>query len=784
MQSIWNNENKIEFMAISNSTQMYCIHPILYVAFDPKVKLKREYLDTARANNNFKTKEEGGFHGDPKMPGTDTKKSTLSGHEWYSQQAHRAVNQAIGRVIRNRHDYGAVLLLDSRYSQPVNHQGLSKWLRPHILPDEGVGAAIGSLSKFYRQAETKVKELEQTNKGKVLEFEQEEEDRLRKQKQQRKLEERENAFTKVAFVQNLNRNLKQGKADLKPVSAPKKGDVATGGEQNDTDHPVSFIAPDRVIARVDVTAMATKKEEVFTKQDSAETTVRSTGNESVFNWSRGNQGGGMKSMPSSKPTKKVSKPDSKQVAAQFFKKAQAMLSPQDLASLKKSIVSLKMFGDQKDDKAYLKAARGVINLCSRYEEFFHEQYDKTMLYLFFHLVARPFKRKVELVAMKGLYRSSALGHLCKENLHPESLEKIQTMFPYFLRPLWCSVDEDEEITLDKSKFLKEAQKILAILKVSEQNALTSKMVDAFTSLVPSRFVAATRALVAEMKASQNIRRMKASENSAKKGEDAIDAFRFQKPAAAFKVEGSSEGKPTKQEALQNDNKTEQPSAVKKEPSAKDEKIEATNKPSMKSGSKVTEKSAISTARTTQAFGAKPRTLTSLIGRANAPNQTKEASANDKSKVLSNKRGNSVDSKLGAPPAYSRHSKNISQANSSIPQKKEVVGAKNDAVTEMLVEAESQPYMKKTAGDIVQSLNSNVPANMACVMCHDKAQIPLIGECGHLACKTCWLLWLAKAPVCPICRVAVVKESLARIVFRDDGERQSGAAPTLSQLCED
>ena len=38
----------------------------------------------------------------------------LSGEEWYKQQASRAVNQAVGRVIRHRHDYGAIILCDER----------------------------------------------------------------------------------------------------------------------------------------------------------------------------------------------------------------------------------------------------------------------------------------------------------------------------------------------------------------------------------------------------------------------------------------------------------------------------------------------------------------------------------------------------------------------------------------------------------------------------------------------------------------------------------------------
>jgi hypothetical protein len=41
---------------------------------------------------------------------------TLTGREWYRQQASRAVNQAIGRVIRHRQDFGAILGLKNLFS--------------------------------------------------------------------------------------------------------------------------------------------------------------------------------------------------------------------------------------------------------------------------------------------------------------------------------------------------------------------------------------------------------------------------------------------------------------------------------------------------------------------------------------------------------------------------------------------------------------------------------------------------------------------------------------------
>jgi regulator of telomere elongation helicase 1 len=97
---------------------------------DPKVKLKREFLDSARASAKSRPSVDGGF-GNGKLSvkvETPAANVTLSGAEWYNQQAHRACNQAIGRVIRHRHDYGAVLLLDHRFAEVRNRDGLSKWL--------------------------------------------------------------------------------------------------------------------------------------------------------------------------------------------------------------------------------------------------------------------------------------------------------------------------------------------------------------------------------------------------------------------------------------------------------------------------------------------------------------------------------------------------------------------------------------------------------------------------------------------------------------------------------
>lgn len=92
---------------------------------DPKVELKKSILD-----ENFKVTK------------------LLSGKEWYSQQALRAVNQAIGRVIRHRKDYGAILLCDERFASSI-HQ-LSLWLRGYVKTNEHFGEVQSQLTQFFR----------------------------------------------------------------------------------------------------------------------------------------------------------------------------------------------------------------------------------------------------------------------------------------------------------------------------------------------------------------------------------------------------------------------------------------------------------------------------------------------------------------------------------------------------------------------------------------------------------------------------------------------------------
>ncbi|KAJ2553025.1 hypothetical protein EV175_003089 [Coemansia sp. RSA 1933] len=106
---------------------------IPYPAFmDTKISLKREYNDACNNSNSENDK-------------------LLSGFWWYNTQAFRAMNQALGRCIRHKDDWGAIILLDSRMAMPHNTSKLSKWIRSHIHAYSDFDQAAQDLDLFYKR---------------------------------------------------------------------------------------------------------------------------------------------------------------------------------------------------------------------------------------------------------------------------------------------------------------------------------------------------------------------------------------------------------------------------------------------------------------------------------------------------------------------------------------------------------------------------------------------------------------------------------------------------------
>ncbi|XP_058143299.1 regulator of telomere elongation helicase 1 isoform X1 [Dasypus novemcinctus] len=104
---------------------------------DPRVVLKMQFLDEMKGQS---------------VAGVQF----LSGHDWYRQQASRAVNQAIGRVIRHRQDYGAIFLCDHRFAYADARAQLPSWVRPYVTVYDSFGPVIRDAAQFFRVAQRTV----------------------------------------------------------------------------------------------------------------------------------------------------------------------------------------------------------------------------------------------------------------------------------------------------------------------------------------------------------------------------------------------------------------------------------------------------------------------------------------------------------------------------------------------------------------------------------------------------------------------------------------------------
>ncbi|KRX15771.1 Regulator of telomere elongation helicase 1 [Trichinella nelsoni] len=109
-------------------------------AFDPHVRLKRDYL------NEQKQK----------------KLLSLDGSAWYVLDAVRVVNQAIGRVIRHRNDFGAIILADNRFSSWPNYY-YPNWLRQSAMAYKNFGDVVKALANFFKQHQCSRRSLTQAS---------------------------------------------------------------------------------------------------------------------------------------------------------------------------------------------------------------------------------------------------------------------------------------------------------------------------------------------------------------------------------------------------------------------------------------------------------------------------------------------------------------------------------------------------------------------------------------------------------------------------------------------
>lgn len=73
----------------------------------------------------------------------------VAARDFYENACMRAVNQCVGRAIRHRGDYAAILMLDRRYSGQRIQAKLPQWIRGSLANGAGVRDVEKSLDEFF-----------------------------------------------------------------------------------------------------------------------------------------------------------------------------------------------------------------------------------------------------------------------------------------------------------------------------------------------------------------------------------------------------------------------------------------------------------------------------------------------------------------------------------------------------------------------------------------------------------------------------------------------------------
>ncbi|KAM0355154.1 hypothetical protein ACHAPU_001017 [Fusarium lateritium] len=110
----------------------------------PDWKAKIEYIETTTQNNLI-------AQGTAKEEAISRAKQTA--RDFYENACMRAVNQSIGRAIRHRGDYAAIVLVDRRYGTERIRGKLPGWIRGGLVKDsheKGLGGLMGAVGGFFR----------------------------------------------------------------------------------------------------------------------------------------------------------------------------------------------------------------------------------------------------------------------------------------------------------------------------------------------------------------------------------------------------------------------------------------------------------------------------------------------------------------------------------------------------------------------------------------------------------------------------------------------------------
>ena len=132
----------------------------------PEWKARIEYIESSTLSRlvsaDAVSAEAGGGSGGEEMRAAMSREQALAvakqaARDFYENACMRAVNQSIGRAIRHRNDYAAIVLVDRRFGTSRIQSKLPGWIRGGMAEQseaKGLQGLMGALSVFFRGKQT------------------------------------------------------------------------------------------------------------------------------------------------------------------------------------------------------------------------------------------------------------------------------------------------------------------------------------------------------------------------------------------------------------------------------------------------------------------------------------------------------------------------------------------------------------------------------------------------------------------------------------------------------
>lgn len=79
----------------------------------------------------------------------------LNGQKWYLLQATRAVNQAVGKIVSHKNDFGSMIFLDERYLNDQQKHQFSQWFKHGIKTFDDILKSKPMHLEFYQTMKEK-----------------------------------------------------------------------------------------------------------------------------------------------------------------------------------------------------------------------------------------------------------------------------------------------------------------------------------------------------------------------------------------------------------------------------------------------------------------------------------------------------------------------------------------------------------------------------------------------------------------------------------------------------